>query len=340
MVCLDLDVKGKVWTVEKGVVKEVKLDGIDGIFRHVETKDGKSKKKFNFVSRVGIVEKKCRICGNVKPASEFNRHSASKDGLRGECRVCQHKEYRKYWERKKHEGKLDNESLQVVSQVDSNSVVSEESRNSNIDNCLKVVDGVRIYSGLVEEFKKYFDGEWYNPAKLINIFHKSSRGDVIKSKYVKAYIKYISDELHYIYRTRFNDREQLEFMFVDKDKHLDVVLDNEPVVIAPSLELNDNRFKKHLKVLDNDITKRIHSHTGYKLKFHVEPVDEIVDFLNNRLTKNLVVKADVLIDFIKTVLAKYYSNVYSARLYSYIKYVEFLDWVTYNPSKQTYNHTP
>ena len=36
-------------------------------------------------------QKTCRPCGEVKPRTEFNKETARKDGLQGQCRVCQSK---------------------------------------------------------------------------------------------------------------------------------------------------------------------------------------------------------------------------------------------------------
>lgn len=32
--------------------------------------------------------KTCRVCGALKPRSEFHAHNSSKDGRRGDCRAC------------------------------------------------------------------------------------------------------------------------------------------------------------------------------------------------------------------------------------------------------------
>ena len=40
--------------------------------------------------------KKCRICNQEKPIGEFSKHPSSKDGLRGECKLCKAAYDKKY----------------------------------------------------------------------------------------------------------------------------------------------------------------------------------------------------------------------------------------------------
>ena len=40
--------------------------------------------------------KKCRICNQEKPIGEFFKHPGSKDGLRGECKLCKNAATKKY----------------------------------------------------------------------------------------------------------------------------------------------------------------------------------------------------------------------------------------------------
>ena len=42
--------------------------------------------------------KKCRICEEEKPESEFNKNARRKDGLQNECRVCDKALRKKYYE--------------------------------------------------------------------------------------------------------------------------------------------------------------------------------------------------------------------------------------------------
>lgn len=48
---------------------------------------------------ISVTEKKCRICQQVKPSSQFSKHALCKDGLKNECKLCvkeyneKHKEY-------------------------------------------------------------------------------------------------------------------------------------------------------------------------------------------------------------------------------------------------------
>ena len=44
---------------------------------------------------MSVEEKRCRICGDPKPLTEFNRDSRAVDGHRGECRDCQNSYRRK-----------------------------------------------------------------------------------------------------------------------------------------------------------------------------------------------------------------------------------------------------
>ncbi len=37
--------------------------------------------------------KRCTVCNEVKAVSEYGISSKSKDGLRGQCKACRHKEY-------------------------------------------------------------------------------------------------------------------------------------------------------------------------------------------------------------------------------------------------------
>lgn len=41
--------------------------------------------------------KKCKKCLEEKPLSSFNRASGNRDGLRGECSLCQSKYYKQYY---------------------------------------------------------------------------------------------------------------------------------------------------------------------------------------------------------------------------------------------------
>lgn len=41
--------------------------------------------------------KKCSICKQQKNYSEFNKRTASKDGLQSACRECSHKHFKKYY---------------------------------------------------------------------------------------------------------------------------------------------------------------------------------------------------------------------------------------------------
>lgn len=40
-------------------------------------------------------KKRCSVCGNIKPVSEFNKNSSSNDGYRSECKVCRKMRYLK-----------------------------------------------------------------------------------------------------------------------------------------------------------------------------------------------------------------------------------------------------
>ena len=46
--------------------------------------------------------KRCAMCGELKPESEFNKHSASKDGLYYQCREC-HAAYQREWRKRNRE---------------------------------------------------------------------------------------------------------------------------------------------------------------------------------------------------------------------------------------------
>lgn len=45
-----------------------------------------------------IISKRCSKCKKIKPISEFNKDSHSRDGFRSECRTCQSKYNKKYYQ--------------------------------------------------------------------------------------------------------------------------------------------------------------------------------------------------------------------------------------------------
>lgn len=53
--------------------------------------------------------KKCSVCGQVKPLSEYHTNRRNKDGLQVECKECRAKQMREYNERKKIAMKEDQE---------------------------------------------------------------------------------------------------------------------------------------------------------------------------------------------------------------------------------------
>ena len=73
----------------------------------------RSKKNSNDVS---VNEKACTVCGEIKPASDFNKRRYSPDGLQPLCRVCYHEyldewtqqnpDYHKEWYAENREEKL------------------------------------------------------------------------------------------------------------------------------------------------------------------------------------------------------------------------------------------
>lgn len=46
---------------------------------------------------VNYQAKPCSKCGEIKPLSDFNRHSIGRDGRRPDCRSCQKLRMQKYW---------------------------------------------------------------------------------------------------------------------------------------------------------------------------------------------------------------------------------------------------
>ena len=50
--------------------------------------------------------KKCRVCGDVKPVTEFNKKSNSKDGYRTDCRNCSKKKDLEYATKNREAAKL------------------------------------------------------------------------------------------------------------------------------------------------------------------------------------------------------------------------------------------
>ena len=44
--------------------------------------------------------KKCSVCGNTKPRSEFNKRALSADGHMSECKVCQARRRKKDYREK------------------------------------------------------------------------------------------------------------------------------------------------------------------------------------------------------------------------------------------------
>jgi len=85
------EIKAKIWKVEEGQTKEVKIDG--NIFRRVEqikTTDVSSPTDSPIKGLpVPLNMKQCRKCSQVKPKDEFNKKTRSKDGLQSYCKDCQ-----------------------------------------------------------------------------------------------------------------------------------------------------------------------------------------------------------------------------------------------------------
>jgi hypothetical protein len=50
--------------------------------------------------------KECRVCGDVKPVTEYNKDSKTKDGYRTDCRNCSKKKDRKYAAKNREAAKL------------------------------------------------------------------------------------------------------------------------------------------------------------------------------------------------------------------------------------------
>lgn len=205
---------------------------------------------------IGIDQKKCRKCNEIKNRTEFPKSKQSKDGLYTYCKECNNKKHRKWYSNNVEYVK----QRDKIYRIENNEIIIQRQRNHYYKNRENILADKKVYreDNKDEINLKRREALRNNPEKrTINnlktkIWHEENKEQVELKR--KEHYEKNKDEI--------NQRRREKNSSLDRDRR-DILNEKARICYAKN---KDDRNEKLRKRREGNITKKISNNIGTGLR--------------------------------------------------------------------------